>query len=53
LQDEEQWLRMLEDRSLTAHTYRESLALEIYRRIAAHHAAMRAAAARLGPEMQA
>lgn len=43
---------MLDDRNLTSHTYRESLALEFYRRIAAHHAAMRGVAEGLGPEMQ-
>lgn len=52
LQNEEHWLKMLDDRNLTSHTYREPLALEIYRRIAAHHAAMREVAARLGPEME-
>ena len=41
LDDEPKWLKVLEDRNLTSHTYREPLALEIYSRIPAHHAAMR------------
>jgi nucleotidyltransferase substrate binding protein (TIGR01987 family) len=41
LADEQAWLDLLEDRNLTSHTYREALALEIYRRIPAHYAAMR------------
>ena len=41
LEDEATWLRMLDDRNLTSHTYREALAREIYSRIPAHHAAMR------------
>jgi nucleotidyltransferase substrate binding protein (TIGR01987 family) len=41
LDDEPKWLKVLEDRNLTSHTYREALALEIYGRIPAHHAAMR------------
>ena len=41
LDDEPKWLKVLEDRNLTLHTYRETLALEIYGRIPAHHAAMR------------
>jgi nucleotidyltransferase substrate binding protein (TIGR01987 family) len=41
LDDEPKWLKVLEDRNLTSHTYREPLALEIYGRIPAHHAAMR------------
>lgn len=41
LDDELKWLKVLEDRNLTSHTYREPLALEIYGRIPAHHAAMR------------
>jgi nucleotidyltransferase substrate binding protein (TIGR01987 family) len=43
LADEQAWLDLLEDRNLTSHTYREALALEIYRRVPAHYAAMRAA----------
>jgi nucleotidyltransferase substrate binding protein (TIGR01987 family) len=43
LSDEQQWLDVLKDRNLTSHTYQEPLALEIYHRIPAHHAAMRAA----------
>ena len=41
LDDEGRWLKLLEDRNLTSHTYQEALALEIYRRIPVHHAAMR------------
>jgi nucleotidyltransferase substrate binding protein (TIGR01987 family) len=41
LDDEERCLKLLEDRNLTSHTYREGLAREIYRRIPLHHAAMR------------
>ena len=41
LDDEERWLDLLKDRNLTSHTYQEPLALEIYRRIPAHHRAMR------------
>ena len=41
LDDEERWLKLLEDRNLTSHTYREALAREIYRRIPLPHAAIR------------
>jgi nucleotidyltransferase substrate binding protein (TIGR01987 family) len=47
LDDERRWLQLLEDRSLTSHTYREALAREIYGRIPAHHAAMLEAARKL------
>jgi nucleotidyltransferase substrate binding protein (TIGR01987 family) len=47
LDDEQAWLRLLEDRNLTSHTYQEPLALEIYRRIPSHHGAMRAVAQEL------
>jgi len=47
LDDEEQWLKILEDRNLTAHTHREPLALGIYRRIPGHCAAMRDAFERI------
>jgi nucleotidyltransferase substrate binding protein (TIGR01987 family) len=43
LADEQAWLDLLEDRDLTSHTYREAHALEIYRRIPSHCAAMRGA----------
>ena len=43
LAGEQAWLDLLEDRNLTSHTYREALALEIYRRVPAHYAAMRGA----------
>jgi nucleotidyltransferase substrate binding protein (TIGR01987 family) len=47
LEDEQKWLKLLEDRNLTSHTYRETLAREIYSRIPDHHAAMRDAVRRL------
>jgi nucleotidyltransferase substrate binding protein (TIGR01987 family) len=47
LDDEPRWLKLLEDRKLTSHTYRESLAQEIYSRIPSHHAAMREVARKL------
>jgi nucleotidyltransferase substrate binding protein (TIGR01987 family) len=46
LDAEERWLKLLEDRNLTSHTYREPLAREIYGRIP-HHAVMRDAFDRL------
>lgn len=49
LDDERQWLKVMEDRNLTWHTYREPLALEIYRRIPEHCAAMRAAFDKVRP----
>lgn len=49
LDDEQRWLDILTDRNLASHTYREALALEIYRRVPAHHAAMRDAFDRLRP----
>ena len=42
LNDESEWLSMLKDRNLTSHTYKEDLALEIYRRLPAHFSAMMA-----------
>jgi nucleotidyltransferase substrate binding protein (TIGR01987 family) len=47
LDDEQQWLEVLKDRNLSSHTYKEPLALEIYGRIPAHYAAMRAVFAQL------
>ena len=47
LDDEQRWLKLLEDRNLTSHTYREALALEIYRRIPAHYVAMSEAVRKL------
>jgi nucleotidyltransferase substrate binding protein (TIGR01987 family) len=47
LDDEQRWLKLLEDRNLTSHTYREPLAREIYDRIPAHYGAMREAAQKL------
>jgi nucleotidyltransferase substrate binding protein (TIGR01987 family) len=49
LDDEERCLKLLEDRNLTSHTYREGLAREIYRRIPLHHAAMREVVQKLRP----
>lgn len=40
--DEKAWLSMLKDRNLTSHTYKEDLALEIYRRLPNHYQAMQA-----------
>ena len=40
--DEKAWLSMLKDRNLTAHTYKEDLAFEIYRRLPGHYQAMQA-----------
>ena len=40
--DETAWLSMLKDRNLTVHTYKEDLALEIYRRLPGHYQAMQA-----------
>ena len=37
-EDGDVWLRMLEDRNLTTHTYDEELAIRIYRHIAAGYA---------------
>ena len=42
LNDESEWLSMLKDRVLTSQTYKDDLALEIYRRLPAHFAAMMA-----------
>src|SRR5712691_11667974 len=36
--DREQWLKMIEDRNLTAHTYKKEMALEILNRIEKSHA---------------
>ena len=52
LENEVIWLKMLDDRNLTSHPYREALALEIYRRIAAHHAAMREVVRALDPTVR-
>jgi nucleotidyltransferase substrate binding protein (TIGR01987 family) len=41
LENEATWLKMLDDRNLGSHTYREPLAREIYSRIPAHHTGMR------------
>ena len=47
LGNEATWLKMLDGRNLTSHTYREALAREIYSRIPTHHAAMREAVQKL------
>ncbi len=41
LNDEEEWLQMIEDRNLTSHVYREEIADQIYARIPAHAKAIR------------
>ena len=41
--DEELWTGMLDDRNLTSHVYRESVAREVFGRIAAYARAMRTA----------
>ena len=33
IEDEELWLKMVNDRNLVAHTYREATALEVYQRV--------------------
>jgi len=38
--DEALWLRMMRDRNKTSHTYRKVLALDVYSRLAAYHAAI-------------
>ncbi len=40
INDESAWLSMLKDRNLTSHTYKETLALEIYHRLPEHYLAM-------------
>lgn len=47
LDDEAQWLGMLDDRNRTSHTYHEALALEIFSRLPDHAAALRDARAAL------
>lgn len=37
ISDEKLWLKMLEDRNLTSHTYKEALALEIYQHIKSYY----------------
>ena len=38
--EEQLWLRLLEDRNLTSHTYKEDLAKEVLQRIQTHYVAM-------------
>jgi len=40
IEDELVWLGMIEDRNLTAHTYREETAEMIYARLPKHHSAL-------------
>lgn len=35
--DQSKWIEMVDDRNMTSHTYKESLADEIVRRIQSHH----------------
>jgi nucleotidyltransferase substrate binding protein (TIGR01987 family) len=51
LDDEPKWLKVLEDRNLTSHTYREGLALAIYHRVPQHYALLRAAFEKLHPQL--
>ncbi len=41
VEDEEAWLKMLNDRNLTSHTYREDYAKEIYSHLPKHFESMR------------
>ncbi len=41
IQDEEEWLSIVEDRNLSAHTYDEALAEELYDRLPNHLKAMK------------
>ncbi len=41
IEDEAAWTKMLEDRNLSSHTYREALATELYGRIGGHYNAMK------------
>ncbi|MGC8676722.1 MAG: HI0074 family nucleotidyltransferase substrate-binding subunit [Hydrogenobaculum sp.] len=40
IDDEDEWLSILEDRNLSVHTYKEELAKDIYKRLKNHHKAM-------------
>ena len=53
LDDEARWLGMLDDRNLTSHTYRETLAHEIFGRLPDHAAALREAHSRLAQRQSA
>jgi nucleotidyltransferase substrate binding protein (TIGR01987 family) len=48
IQDELIWLNMMEDRNITSHTYRESLAKEVYLRVKNYYDAMKEAYDRVG-----
>ncbi|MGH7539451.1 MAG: HI0074 family nucleotidyltransferase substrate-binding subunit [Gemmatimonadota bacterium] len=50
IHDEAGWLAMLEDRNLTAHTYNEELAREVYGRLPAHLALLEATTTALPAE---
>ena len=41
IDDESQWVIMLKDRNLTSHTYKETLAQEIFDRLDQHYLSMR------------
>ena len=41
IEDEQAWLKMLNDRNLTSHTYREDYAEEIYSQLPKHFESMR------------
>jgi nucleotidyltransferase substrate binding protein (TIGR01987 family) len=41
IDEEGAWLAMLDDRNLTSHTYNESTAVEIYKRLRSHLTALR------------
>lgn len=47
IEDEKAWLLMLGDRNLTAHTYNETTAIEIYKRLPGHLNVLRQLAAAL------
>ena len=45
--EEAVWIDMIEDRNRTSHTYREELARQVFARLPAYLAAMRAALAQV------
>jgi len=49
IDDEVLWLKMLNERNLTSHTYREDYALEIYSHLASHLGAMKLLKSKLEP----
>jgi len=48
IKEETIWLNMMEDRNITSHTYRESLAKEVYLRVRHYHDAMKDAHEKVG-----